>query len=329
MKKIIWNIGLILLIGILLVGCKKSALSEKELINILPEDIVSYMLENELYQSEVTNLEIERRQTNNKSDTVDAIISLEDDYTERTIYATLHLEYYDTGGWQIDSWSPYSDEICTPKIAPDENKILQKAKNAGVTNMEKTDEYLDLSSGTYTCTYSVSEEHAYITFKGDLYISAYFAHERVDTDRGMMTHCSWEYEREDGTLIPEWNVLGNWSGNEGPKNDVGLYDSRFDVTLKGLDEKYVNEGSVPVSGNYFYAAVLPGSSRHTGEEIARNFEKGSYWIDGEVSSKMYPLTLHITVGTGSSGQTITFEFTADSVSVKGNDGYEYENIKRN
>ena len=128
MKKIIWNIGLILLIGILLVGCKKSALSEKELINILPEDIVSYMLENELYQSEVTNLEIERRQTNNKSDTVDAIISLEDDYTERTIYATLHLEYYDTGGWQIDSWSPYSDEICTPKIAPDENKILQKAK---------------------------------------------------------------------------------------------------------------------------------------------------------------------------------------------------------
>lgn len=112
-----------LVIGVLACGIigfvlffSSSPLSEKEIAKILPEDVVNYYINDEVYTSSVEKIEIIKRQTEKKSDFVEVDVTLADDSFSREVCLDMYLTKYSKGGWLLDSWNPVSEETLSTNV---------------------------------------------------------------------------------------------------------------------------------------------------------------------------------------------------------------------
>ena len=91
-----------------LVGCN-SVPSEDEIASFFTDEFTSeiteYYIEGSLESFDIEDVELLRRQTNDKTDTADCNILLSHSNYEGKVNATLHFEYYDQGGWQLFDWN--------------------------------------------------------------------------------------------------------------------------------------------------------------------------------------------------------------------------------
>ncbi len=108
-----------------LTACGKSAPSEKQIAKDLPEEARTIYIDiddngEESFVLDVQNIEIEKRQTNEKDDTVYCTITMENDEYRYVGDYILYYNYYDKGGWILDNWldSTDSDGNSSGEIIP-------------------------------------------------------------------------------------------------------------------------------------------------------------------------------------------------------------------
>ena len=92
-------------------------LQETQIKANLPDEVKSINIEapypdmDGIYEMDVKSIAIEKRQTNDKSDVVYCTLELSSNLYHFTKHILLHYNYYDKGGWILDSWSYTADSV--------------------------------------------------------------------------------------------------------------------------------------------------------------------------------------------------------------------------
>ena len=201
---------ILLLAGTLsMVGCnsRNKALSIKELSEILPEYITSYEMDGEIHTQKVKKLDVVKRNTDRDSDFIECSILLQDENMLRTIYADLYLTNYETGGWLIDYWRPYDEEIVQPVLPPDPKEIQQLVENEFSDFTRTGTDDSRLKEGIFTTAFAIHEEHAIASFSGNIICISEFS--GYGASRNEMAYYNWKnkLQRDVKTV---WNIEGEY-----------------------------------------------------------------------------------------------------------------------
>ena len=186
---------------------------EKELIETLPRDLTSYVLQKDncVHTLEVTDFCVERHSENGISDTADCTIVLEDAYMKMTSYVTLNSRKYDTG-WVVESWGEIQNPVLIPKYEPDMQEMQTSAKGTDFKSFITLTDSLDLNSGIYEYVCSVNDTYEYISYSGTISLKSEFV--KVDYDRvEELNKYGWDYKVEE-KVKANWNIFGEWKVEE-------------------------------------------------------------------------------------------------------------------
>ena len=222
-----------------LAACGRRPLNDRGLSKIIPEEILIYSLDYNENKMSVKNVTIERRQTNDKEDIVYAIISMEDDYIHRTAYYILTINYYDVGGWIIDSWEEYQETEAYPLQPPSEslitNHLNERFKNFSFISNDKE----SVKDRHYSYTYFVNDEEQNFTRYGE--ITIIFSLYGSD-------NLFWRPVINTDDLNISWNIIGNWNITYGRDNVGKLNISQVTNTSihassrnfgRGFDQNFI------------------------------------------------------------------------------------------
>ena len=193
---------LVFLFTISLSACSRRPLGDKDLINLIPEEILLYSLDGNEKKMSVNNVAIERRQTNNKEDIVYAIITMEDSYIHRTAFYILTINYYDTGGWIIDSWEKYQETKAFPLLPPSE-ALITSHLNRRFKNFSFISSNIDnLKYGHCSFVYQVNDNEQNLSRSGQTTIN----YTLIGSD-----DLSWRPVINNDQINITWNLSGNWN----------------------------------------------------------------------------------------------------------------------
>lgn len=214
---------LLLSAGIMLLfaGCGKKAPDENWFKENLPEEIATYTIEEQSYQSEVTSLEIEKRVTDEEFDTAYCKVVLDDENLSRTLYLILSASYYDRD-WHLFSYQEYQEEEVTPLIGVSESFIMDNLSAYGYTGISNYREDLSaLSEKRWSADCDVSQEYTYLTLGGSLHFEA----ELMDHQLGdaFPRSYTWSTGTDASGLTKTWKIDGNWTGaTDSYRLDLGI-----------------------------------------------------------------------------------------------------------
>ena len=199
-KKRLGLLGVLIIGAFSLVGCSGNVKDEKE---ILEDFSANY---EDLDFLSFNDIEIEKRQTNKdqKTDTIYALISGDGEYATQNYDCVLYYNYYDKGGWILDSVeiNELTVEDLTP---PDDKQFVEDFKEDpsdmfGGNYTEFDCSYIDSyfseedSSFSISMNYNISYEGALsYTANGECYITEYY-----DTATG-----SWEWSNVNQTVFEQ------------------------------------------------------------------------------------------------------------------------------
>lgn len=207
-------LAVVLSAGLMMTGCSRKV-SEKELENLLPEEIVSYYDRSDCHTQKVDSIKITKRKTEQDHDYIECEINLSDERIERTLYESLTLTKYDTGGWQIDSWYPYAEQKVSA-IAPPAEELISKRLNAGFLNLSNyTDNTDSMTEGKYQRLIQLDEDHKYAHFGGTVIFDA--ALSCYEPEPGRPGEYHWESSVNLDQLRIKWKAEGTWLLTENPE----------------------------------------------------------------------------------------------------------------
>ena len=124
---------------------------------------------------EVDDFEILRRQTNKeeKTDKADCKIIVHNKSYEGVFNYTLYSNYYDKGGWQIDSYEPCGEEEIKAKTNTLPAEIIENEVtkyNEFFGELTFLEDSFDAKTGIITRKYAVGNSFKYLTTSGELTI---------------------------------------------------------------------------------------------------------------------------------------------------------------
>ncbi len=260
MKKKVSLSGILVILIFLFSGCGVSNIAnENELIEMLsakyPECLQRYIYQDEVF--EVDNLETLRRQTNReeKNDNVECKLTVHNDYYEGVFHYTLYLNYYDEGGWQIDSY-----EHCgTDKLKAKSNTIPSEIISNEVShynefygNLTFIDESFDSDKSIVTRIYSVKNEFPYLTAIGNLRIQYELCEE--NQENGFSAY-SWVATYLDD-VKQEWHFNGKYKLNLRNQSKIP-YEEKIPIILGGDDiPSYTSRGITYIDSIYQTEEIL-------------------------------------------------------------------------
>jgi|GEM_PF-5761145 len=251
------NIGAVLVtliaVVFMLPSCGSFVPSERQIAKMLPSKILTYEVAGTTgtYVSEVESLVIERRQTRENRDFADCKITLTDEYLRRTIYLTLHLEYYNKGGWMVDSWERYDNdkiEILKPFESPDE--VRQVLEKQGFSNLS----FVQSDSGAevgvdesfYQYVYEVNDTYENVTFSGAIVVSGVISQYSISNYDPSSFLYRWDRENYPVNLEVEWDIVGSWYAqieNRKVSFEILSYNSSTGVVAWSIEDgTYFNSG---------------------------------------------------------------------------------------
>lgn len=234
MKKKILLILFAMLLCTILSSCGIPKPPENEqIIQDLPEEITTIIIENpfdltnaDVYEMEVKNLLIEKRQTDGKSDLIYCIIDLENQYYHYTKYIQLNYNFYDQGGWILDQYDTY---------APDEWELLTSPFGAeevkgvlyNVPIVDSGTVTSDLTDNTIQFSFPVEETHANGAYKGTAIVICRFDGK------------CWQYETNTDDICFVWDVNGTWQYYNSEVDEYVYHKTityQVDVTIDSFDQ---------------------------------------------------------------------------------------------
>ena len=231
-------------------GCgsknSRSPLSEKQLMDILPYDLLAYTVNGEEYCSEPRELSIDLRNNDEEYDEVQCVVILEDEYYDRMEFVELDLEYYETGGWQLVGWNRLEDGTAAAKEAPPVETFGGLLDQYGFRSIEANDPEL-MDETYFSGTYSVNESYDFVSFRGPLTISGTLD---VSATYDNIASLWWDFDIDTSGVEADWaDVTGKWTGTSKRKHSIYREGhSSFELTITKLKENGWCEGS----GHYWW-----------------------------------------------------------------------------
>ena len=181
---------------------------------------------NDYSEFEIQSIEIEKRQTNDKDDTVYCIVSMENEwyYLEKNLI--LFYTYYDQGGWILDNYSDSGDITWKIIKSPFTSETAEQLK----ANTYYYYEYVEnpaieenLTEGVVIYSFPVEETHTYGSYRGNYIYRLIF--------NGYEWGCV-----EDNSVSFVWNIAGHrWRYLEETPSSGIFSSSKTDVSISVTD----------------------------------------------------------------------------------------------
>ncbi len=225
-------VGSLLLMVLVLSGCAKKIPkppSEEQIQSELSVQLPDLQIDDYVYElGHISNIEIEKRQTNEKDDLVYFFFTASYGQYSLTGGYAYYYVYYDEGGWILEGTQEYGEtEIISegddPPISVDMNRmgweIMQSLEEAGLTetNCEK------INDTCFVYYYNYAENREYQNKTGT--VSATYV---LEQDAWMEYH--WEQTVDTSNVVATWDLVGNWHGEI-----EGWGDYLLDVTIDSCD----------------------------------------------------------------------------------------------
>lgn len=238
-------------------GCQDKAVNEKQIIENLPKDFVTMTIENPFtdeisdMQLTIDSLEIEKRQTNEKDDTIYCIVKLSNEYFEFTKYIRCYYVYYDKGGWILENWDYYQDETCKliANPFPDEKPFPTDSEYDlfayYYTINECIDVQLDNENNCVKYTYNVEKEDPLLVKKGQADIIYSLVVEPKTTGWTI----SFDRTVDTSRMTGEWkDIIGVWS--QGNSNTWDIKHCTLNIEEMDMDSKKL-KGSITLESRKY------------------------------------------------------------------------------
>lgn len=279
--------GLLAVLGLLwLTACGSSVPSKKQMAEDLSEDVRTIYIYDNYEETplvlDVTDITIEKRQTNEKDDTVYCTVTMENENYRYIADYILFYNYYDEGGWILDNCCTDPEGTAGMEIIP-LNGLPEKTANAEMDcyyfdSCSLTDQSFDAyeDGSAEICgssfTYDVSYTNTYGSYNGTVSLNYYFYSEG--------TYGYWTYDALTYNDSFQWDVTGTWeteSTNELNNHTSYLNNDTVSMELDSIDlENYMVTASV--SNSYEDSIVW------FADEGPKMVEHGT---DGMVSESFY------------------------------------------
>lgn len=191
-----------------LVACAPKPIERNEIFNTLPSDISTVVINGEERDLSINNFEIERQQNNEKNSIVFCKVSFGDLIYNYCKFLRLNYNYYDKGGWQLDSYEEYAQMEWSLNSFPGTIKIdaLSRAEERFEIDAAPSD-YIadivqqteDLETATTTTSIKVYEQHANGAYRGNYLLTYQFNGE------------TWTVTEDLSNIEFIWDIVGTWA----------------------------------------------------------------------------------------------------------------------
>lgn len=118
---------LLLALAMALVGCGENSHPDEAQMqqDVQQKNLNSIAIGENIHDLDIDSLEIEKEQIEDDFINAYCIIDMSDNDVAVTTYYNLHYNYYDKGGWILDSYSTYQDMEFLPLAGVSESKALE------------------------------------------------------------------------------------------------------------------------------------------------------------------------------------------------------------
>ena len=237
---------------------KSNSLKIEELI---PNEVKNYFLDGKEISSNVESVKVDRQDTEGDSNITYCEITLKDEYMTRIAYVCLNLRHYDNGGWTVESFNQYEDEVIQDI---NENKIKEvvenKLKELEYTNFElnsSTKDVYNSESGSIkgassydgnpyvlTYNYNINEITKHLNITGSLKYTVLFGYKYGSNYYTLAKEYPISYStsliHDFSNLKGTWNIDGSWNGKiERGENDY-IHYNKINLELSNSASSKVN-----------------------------------------------------------------------------------------
>lgn len=221
-------------IAAVLSGCGLKAPSEEELKAMIPQEILTYYLDDNEYLSSVSQLEITRRQTNEKDDYAECVVDLIDNNLNRRVYISFTTKYYDKGGWMLESWNIYKNEEYKATDNSYDTDLLKQqgfdicmsicsTEGSGVKKVSETK-----GENCVKMLFEIFSQNNYWSASGEVVGTAFLT---TNDDYKYPKQYIWNTEFDFSSVDEEWNIMGTWHGTPSSENMLAP-DTNYDVSIR-------------------------------------------------------------------------------------------------
>lgn len=247
----------------LISGCTPKAPSIEQLLEDIPDDFITVYDETQLQPIQLfaTNFDVEKRDTDDKYDNIYGTLTLSNEDYELTAYCYFQYNYYDQGGWILDTCQMLDENYQLIPLTGVPQSIADNVISQCYENYSLTSNTLNYYDGGWvnsdyfdpgyvnSFVYHISDSGKYCNLDGDLNIS-YILQTNNSSDDGYQNEIFVNWSEIIGDLqieSCEWNVNGSWycDSPKGEDNDYELYlkTSSFDGDTLYVDAVSPYKGS--------------------------------------------------------------------------------------
>lgn len=241
-------IACLLLSLVIASGCTHSAPSEKQILADIPDGFLTVSVDGIVQNMSINGIEIEKRQTDKKSDIVYFTLNMSNEDYKLSAYCCFQYGYYNQGGWIVDSCEIVNEQYELIPLKGISQKYANETISGYFENYSLDGDGFDGSNAWFT--YSISESHKYCSYNGLVDVN-YSFYTRINCSDDPYTfennvYANWEENVSDlYRMTYDWNIEGDWYGI--PKNNYELY---LNVSSYNQNTAYV-EAVSPHEGNEY------------------------------------------------------------------------------
>lgn len=230
-------------------ACSSSIKSEDQIISDIPDSFISVYINGEPQRMNVDSINIDKRQTDSKSDSIYFYLNMSNADFDLTAYCYFYYEYYNrNGGWVLDYCEIFNDQYRLTPVHEISENAADNIISSYFYNYALNDSGFDTEQCWYS--YAISEIHDNCTYNGIVDVcfefSSYISHGNSDFTSENEINGNWHESISDiYNMTCDWNIEGSWYS--ALKHNYELY---LDISSFDGDIAYV-EAVSPYKGNEY------------------------------------------------------------------------------
>lgn len=231
---------------------------EAELEKMLPDELLKYSMDDEIYTSTLVDLNItDNRERANKYK-VYCELSLTDDLMDRTLFVYLEYERDIWKGWELRRFGEYESPVLTFKQeipADDAEAFLQDTYD--YDNITFETEKSTCEGDEFHYAFDIAEASQYIDVSGNVWVTGKLGRvpeTEYNDDYGEPMQYVWSYSADMNDVAYKLNAEGMWVGKFTDEQELRLHilstddnEVRWECStrkqVKGTDQVTVADGS--------------------------------------------------------------------------------------
>lgn len=215
-------------------GCKGKLLSENEITESIPENMLYLYIDDKTYAMEMDSFEIEKRKIDEDLDTVYCSVVMKNGLYSVNADCILYYTYYDQGGWILDNWEISNRNVKAVSALPQVETDMEMSRYYFNSYKYVSSDFDEDYQESYS-VYDVSYECDNYSYQGQVTLLCWFD--------GYTWNKSIQYEKGI-----DWKVDGMWAASqEDMRGRFG--NSAFELNILNVDQE---TGIVKLSATNYY-----------------------------------------------------------------------------